>query len=226
MNGIPEAPGRAAAPPRRPELHGRAAAYGFLRQWLREPRAIAAFAPSGRELAGRMAAAVGPGARTIVELGGGTGSVTSALLDLGMPREQLLVLERNPALHAHLEARFPGVEVVLADASDLLAVVRASRALAPGRVDAVASCLGLLNMSRAEQRTLLTAAFAVLGPAGRFVQFTYTPRCPVPQALRAELGLVANRESWSLRNLPPAFVFVLRRQPAGENAPRATRKDR
>jgi phospholipid N-methyltransferase len=110
--------------------------------------------------------------------------------------------------------RFPGVEVALADASDLLAVVRASRALAPGRVDAVASCLGLLNMSRDDQRLLLEGAFAVLGPAGRFVQFTYTPRCPVPRALRAELGLVAGREGWSLRNLPPAFVFVLRRQAA------------
>jgi len=75
----------------------------------------------------------------------------------------------------------------------------------------VASGLGLLTMPREGQRRLLEAAFAVLRPGGRFVQFTYAPASPVSKELRAELGVEARRASWSLLNLPPAFVYVLRR---------------
>jgi phospholipid N-methyltransferase len=191
------------------------AAFKFFRQWLREPRSIAALAPSGRELARRVAAAVGRDARAVVELGGGTGVVTRALLERGLPPERLLVLERNPALHRHLVERFPGVEVALADAFDLVEVVRRSRGIEIGRVDAVASGLGLLNMAREDQRRLLVAALEVLRPAGRFVQFTYAPVSPLARELREELGLEARRASWSLLNLPPAFVYVLRRRRRG-----------
>lgn len=188
------------------------AAFNFFRQWLREPRSMAALAPSGRELARRMASACGRSARAVVELGGGTGVVTEALLARGIAPEKLLVLERNPALHAHLEARFPEVEIARADAFDLVETVRRSRGLRSGRVDAIASGLGLLNMSRPEQRRLMLAALAVLRPSGRFVQFTYAPKCPLPADLRHELGIEARRVSWSLLNLPPAFVYVLRRR--------------
>lgn len=205
------------------------AGFKFFRQWLREPRTIAALAPSGRELARHMAAAVGRDARRVVELGGGTGVMTRALLERGIAPEHLLVIERNPALYAHLVARFPGVDVVLADALDLVSIVRQAQGQLPHKVDAVTSSLGLLNMSRDDQRRLLVAAFTVLRPAGRFVQFTYAPRCPVSQEIRQELGLEARRDSWSLLNLPPAFVYVLRhrrrasRRDAGPR-PRRTRR--
>lgn len=202
--------------PRRPEHRELESAFRFFRQWLRDPRSIAALAPSGRKLAAHMAAAVGRDARTVVELGGGTGVMTRALLERGISPDHLLVLERNAVLHAHLARRFPGVEVVRANASDLVQVVRESSGLALGKVDAVASSLGLLAMSHDEQRRLLVAALEVLRPSGRFVQFTYAPRCPVPRALRAELGLEARRDSWSLLNLPPAFVYVLHRRPAAQ----------
>jgi phosphatidylethanolamine/phosphatidyl-N-methylethanolamine N-methyltransferase len=197
-------------------------AYRFFRQWLREPRAIAALAPSGRALATRMAAAVGRDASAVVELGGGTGVMTRALLERGIAPERLLVVELNPELHALLAAAFPGVEVVRANATDLVAVVRGSRGLVAGAVDAVLSSLGFLTMAREDQRRVLAAAFEVLRPAGRFVQFTYAPRVPVRRELREQLGLEARRVSWSLRNLPPAFVYVLRRR---RTAPRRAAGD-
>ena len=210
-------PQPAAVPgPVRPGPGDLESAFKFFRQWLREPRSVAAVAPSGRELARHIAAAVGRGSRAVLELGGGTGVVTRALLERGIPAETMMVLELNPELHAHLRERFPGVEVALADAFDLVAQVRRSRGLAVGEVDAVASGLGLLNLSRAEQRRLLVAAFEVLRPGGRFVQFTYAPRSPVGHELLEDLALSARRTHFSLRNLPPAFVYVLRRRPASE----------
>lgn len=188
------------------------AARKFFRQWLHEPRSTAALVPSGRRLAASMAAAVGPDARTVVELGGGTGAMTKALLDRGISPARLLVLELNAELDAHLRQRFPGIEVRLANAFDLVEVVRSSSSVEVGKVDAVQSSLGLLSMSRDEQRRVLAAAFAVLRPGGRFVQFTYAPRCPVPRELRDELELAAHLDSWTPLNLPPAFVYVLTRR--------------
>ena len=215
MGSEPPPTAPSGAGPRPSGREDREAAFKFFLQWLREPRSIAALAPSGRELARRVAAAVGREARTVVELGGGTGVITEALLERGIARERLLVLERNPDLHAHLVARFPGVEVARADAFDLVEVVHRSRNLAAGKIDGVASGLGLLNMARDDQRRLLTAAFAVLRPSGRFVQFTYAPTSPVPRELRDELQLDARRASWSLLNLPPACVSGLRRRARG-----------
>jgi len=189
------------------------AAVRFFRQWLREPRAMASLAPSGRDLAKKVAAACGPAARSVVELGGGTGAITEALLERGIAPERLLVLERNPELFALLLARFPAVNVVRGDAFRLAEVVSGSRGLRVGKVDAVASGLGLVTMSDDEQRRLLRGILRVLSPQGRLVQFTYLPRCPVRPELRAELGLDARRVANSLANFPPAFVYILRRRP-------------
>lgn len=196
----------------------------FFREWLRDPLAVAALAPSGRILARQMAKACGSGLQQVVELGGGTGVITEALLECGVPRQGLLVLERNRELHQHLASRFPGVAIELADAMDLAGVVERAAGLEVGKVDAVASSLGLVSLPAERQRRLLAQVFEVLRPGGRFVQFTYLPRCPVPEAVRRELGLRAHRVSWSLRNLPPAFVYVLRRRrQAAEAPPRFTR---
>jgi phospholipid N-methyltransferase len=187
----------------------------FLRQWLRDPKSIAAIAPSGRELARRIAGAVGRDAKRVVEIGAGTGAVTQALLDGGVPPEGLLVVERNTELAALLARRFPAVEVVQGDAFELETVVAGSEALRPGRVDAVVSGLGLVTIERGRQRRLLAQAFRVLRPAGRFVQFTYAPVLPVAREILEELGLCSRRAAFSLLNLPPASVYVITRRRRG-----------
>lgn len=199
----------------------------FFRQWLKDPKSIAAVAPSGRALARRMAAAVGLGARSVVEIGAGTGAVTRALVDC-VNGERLVVVERNPELHDLLAARFPEVEIVEGDALELVEVVSRSHRAEVGSVDAVVSGLGLLTMTREDQRRLLDQAFQVLRPTGRFVQFTYAPVLPVHRELLAELGLCSRRTAFSLLNIPPASIYVVtrrrrsRRPPAAE-ARRTTR---
>jgi phospholipid N-methyltransferase len=192
-----------------------AATVVFLRQWLRDPKSIAAIAPSGRELARRIARAVGRDAKSVVEIGAGTGAVTQALLDGGVPAGGLLVVERNPELAALLSRRFPEVEVIRGDAFDLEGVVSGAESVRPGRVDAVVSGLGLVTVDRERQRRLLGQAFRVLRPAGRFVQFTYSPVLPVARETLTELGLCSRRAAFSLLNLPPASVYVLTRRRRG-----------
>ena len=85
--------------------------WALFRQWLRDPLRTASVMPSSRELAAAMLEELPPDTRRVIELGGGTGALTRALLAHGIHGDALLVLELNEELHAHLHARFPQVRV-------------------------------------------------------------------------------------------------------------------
>ncbi|ANB17455.1 class I SAM-dependent methyltransferase [Dokdonella koreensis] len=200
-------------------------AWTFFRQWLKNPLSMAAFSPSGKQLARAMVSQLPPGARRIVELGGGTGVFTRALLDHGIRASDLLVVELNEPLHRLLQHRFPGVHVVRGDARRLTELAAGEHFLEEGPADAVVSGLGLLSMSRGMQRDILNAAFSVLAPHGRFIQFTYGPVSPVSRELLGELGLHARRGTMAWINVPPATVYTYTRSrstaiPAQAAAPR------
>lgn len=192
----------------------------FFGQWLRNPRQTAAIAPSSPELAAAMLAELPDGAKRIIELGGGTGAVTQALLDRGVAADDLLVLELNPALHAQLRNHFPGVQVVRGDALHTAELALEQGYLEQGPADAIVSGLGFLAMSRETQSAILQSAFACLGPDGVMVQFTYGPMSPVGEGLLAELGFSARRGELVLRNVPPATVWTIRRSRAKAIRPR------
>lgn len=185
----------------------------FFREWLRNPFAMAAVSPSGRQLASLMMEQLPSDAHRVIELGGGTGAFTRALLEHGVQPRNLMVVELNEALHQYLRERFPGVHVERGDARHISGIAARSGLLdESGGVDAVVSGLGLLSMSRNTQREILRSAFDVLAPRGRFIQFTYGPFSPVPRELLDELHLKAHRAGVAWRNMPPANVFVYQRR--------------
>src|SRR3546814_3954983 len=63
-----------------------------------------------------------PGA--VIELGGGTGNVTAALLEAGVPPQDIAVVERDPVFARVIAARFPQVRVLQGDASELRRLLR------------------------------------------------------------------------------------------------------
>lgn len=188
-----------------------AIAWTFFRQWLKAPLTTAAVSPSSKELAAEMLRQLPENTRKVIELGGGTGVFTEALLALGIAPEHLLVFELNESLHLHLSQRFPQVNVVCADAMSTARVVEREKFAQPGEVDAVISGLGLLSMSAELQRGILEAAFSVLAPHGRFIQFTYGPTNPVKRDVMRELLLSAKRTGFTVWNVPPASVYVITR---------------
>lgn len=189
----------------------------FLRAWARDPMGVAAVLPSGRQLSQKMLKPLSllpdtdPAKQRVIELGAGTGAFTRALVDHGLHARNLLVVERDPALHGLLRQRFPDLQVIQTDACALRTAAQASGYLLDGPADAVISGLGLLSMPRATQRSILTEAFAVLRPGGCFVQFTYGHASPVSRTLRDDLGLQVRRAGLAWRNAPPASVFVYQR---------------
>lgn len=177
----------------------------FFLCWLRNPLQVGAVCPSGAALARRMSAQVDPRRPgTVVELGGGTGAITQALLRRGIAPEKLIVIERDERLHRLLTTRFPHVAVLLGDAVHVLAELRRKGAT---RVSTVLSGLPLSLMSERQQRAVLDAAFDCMGDDGVFVLFTYGPAPPVPRSRLARWALAARPAGTAWPNVPPATVW-------------------
>lgn len=191
--------------------HGPSPTLTFFKQWLKNPLSVAALSPSSRQLARLMVRELPKGAERVVELGGGTGVFTQAMLDHGVKPDRLMVVELNTELHQFLQQRFPDVRVVCGDARQLTTLVDEAHFAADGHVDAIVSGLGLLSMPKKLQREILEGAFAVLPPEGRYIQFTYGPVSPVGREILDDLGLVVRRGGFAWWNIPPASVFVYTR---------------
>ena len=157
----------------------------FLKTSDRPPRLTGSVAPSGRALARAMAHAVDP-ARDglVVELGPGTGPVTQALVERGIEPRGWCWSNTITASAACSAQRFPGARVdpgrrlrSAARRSPQIAR-RADRRL---RLEPAAA----QRAAGASARKLIEDAFALMGPEGLFVQFTYGVGSPIPREICA-----------------------------------------
>jgi len=174
----------------------------FIKNWIRNPLAIGAVAPSGRPLARLMANGLRPGAR-VVELGAGTGTLTEEVLARGVRPEDLYLVEKDEHFVEILARRFPRCPIVAADALALTDRFDESQR----SFDFVISGLPLLLFSPDQKLRLLEQAFELLGPDGVLHQFTYGGRCPLGRDLRARLGIERSLIGFAALNLPPAFAY-------------------
>ena len=176
----------------------------FLSRLASAPRQIGAVAPSSSRLGRAMAAQLPDEHRICVELGGGTGSLTRALLAAGLPPENLVVVERDPRLAAHLRKRFRGVRVIRGEAEKLTSLLRAEGI---GPVDAIVSGLPLRSLPRRVGNAIAAESFAALRSGGVFIQFTYWVLPPLSRAAAAKLSIEGVVRGHVWRNLPPATVW-------------------
>ena len=68
-----------------------------------------------------MVAGLGPQTGPVAEFGPGTGGMTQAVIDAGLPPDQVTLFDVNPTFASHLRTRFPGVHVVNAGARTIAA---------------------------------------------------------------------------------------------------------
>ncbi|THD42188.1 MAG: phospholipid methyltransferase [Bradyrhizobium sp.] len=185
----------------------------FLKTLIDRPRLTGSVAPSGRHLARAMATPVDPAREgLVIELGPGTGPVTSALVERGLARERLVLIEYDHGFCRLLSQRFAPARIVQGDAYDLPKTLAATIDGQP--VIAVVSSLPLLNEPPARRIKLIQDAFALMGPQGLMVQFTYGPGSPIPrEACAQRFSAHCTAPIW--RNLPPARVWTYRADPHG-----------
>jgi phosphatidylethanolamine/phosphatidyl-N-methylethanolamine N-methyltransferase len=209
VDGVSSEPAVAAPPT--PSSSARRA---FLAVALRRPGRVGAVYPSSPRLAGTLASVVPSyGRPTVVELGPGTGSV-STVISARLPEgARHLAVELDPDMAAYLRRAHPGVEVVSGDAKELTTLLAARSA---HRVDAVISGLPWSLFGADGQREILDQVSEAIGDEGAFTTFAYTHTLAMSGArgFRRLLHesfdeVLISRTVW--RNVPPAYTYVCRR---------------
>lgn len=186
----------------------------FLLEFARDPMTVGAIAPSGSALA-EVATAALPrtGAPVVVELGPGTGAFTGVIQQRLAGRGRHVAVEVNARFARRLAALHPAVDVVIADATDLTAVLLKRRL---DRADVIISGLPWVAFAETDQRNVLSAVVDSLAPDGVFTTFAYVHTRWAPPARRLLRSLregfdevLISRTVWA--NLPPALVYYCRR---------------
>jgi phosphatidylethanolamine/phosphatidyl-N-methylethanolamine N-methyltransferase len=177
-----------AAAKRRAFARPEAQAALFLARWLKAPHRIGAVAPASRGLARAMVRQIDlNAAEPVIELGGGTDSITRALLEAGLDPTRLIVVEHDRRLHALLQARFPGLRALRGDAAQLRALLAP---LGIARASAVVSRPAAAVDAEATTRPHPRGERGPAGSAGLPVQYTYGLVSPLA---RRDFGLTDAR---------------------------------
>ncbi len=190
----------------------------FFRQWLRSPKSMGSMIPSSRALGRAMAGAVvrRPG-QFVVELGGGTGAISKGLIEVGIPRDKLLVIELDGELAQFLKQELDGVRVVQGDATRLDEILER---LGIEDVGTVISGLPMVGMPLEFKRAIVERSFEAMGDDGVLIQYTYAP---VPSIPPRTFGLRAQMVAYVFRNIPPASVWRYTRDVADRTGRRMER---
>jgi phosphatidylethanolamine/phosphatidyl-N-methylethanolamine N-methyltransferase len=177
--------------------------FAFLRRFVAKPFKVASPVPSGRDLARRVAAQIDlnvPG--PILELGAGTGAVTEAILGAGAPRERLIAVEQDDEFVSLLKQQFQAITVVKGDAfaiSDILRSAGVTQLLS-----AIVCGLPVLSRPPEIRAKLIDDAAVHLRKGGRFIQFSYSAKPPLPSLLSMNVQHAAT--AW--RNFPPMHIWT------------------
>lgn len=202
---------------RRPRGLASALPLQFFKGFLRNPRQVGSVIPSSpfliRNLINRGDIAT---ARTVVELGPGTGVVTREMLRAMPPDSRLIAVEIDEGFARLLEAHIsdPRLAVVRDSAEHLERAIEAS-----GRdnADVIVSGIPFSTLDPAVLLSTLKAVSRALAPGGRFVAYQF--RDHVRRMAEPVLG---RAEVYSgLWNVPPMRIYVwrkLRLTPGGTGA--------
>jgi phospholipid N-methyltransferase len=173
----------------------------FLRSFLAHPRQVGAVLPtSGRAVADMLGMADLSSARLVVELGAGTGSHTTQLLDRLAGDARFLSFEIAPAMASSVRSRVqdPRLTVLTESAEHL------SGQLAGKRPDVIVSALPFTSLPHGLGRTILERAAASLAPGGTLLVLQYSPFI----ASDLDRLFAGVRRRICLLNVPPAFLYA------------------
>lgn len=176
----------------------------FLQGFLRSPAQVGSVIPSSRRLEQRLVRNAGIAqARTVVELGPGTGGTTAAFLHAMQPTARLLAIELDASFHQHLSQSLHDPRLLLElGSAERLEEILAARRLPPP--DAIVSGIPFSTMPAAVSERVAAAVARVLRPGGRFV--AYQVRAHVANFATPHLG--RGDKQWEFVNIPPVRVFT------------------
>lgn len=174
----------------------------FLKGFIDRPREVGSIIPSSRFLERRICRVIDAAhARTLVELGPGTGGTTRAVLNAMPADARLLAIDTNPAFVEQLQAiRDPRLRVTEGSAADLPRLLAEHGLSAP---DIVFSGIPFSTMPEAVANAILEAVWKGLAPGGRFTAYQF--RDAVARQGRAVMGAPLVECEWI--NIPPMHFY-------------------
>jgi phosphatidylethanolamine/phosphatidyl-N-methylethanolamine N-methyltransferase len=205
----------------------------FLRQFFQRYHTTGSITPSGRSLAKALCRFVENGApsgntpRQILEVGPGTGAVTTRLVKKLRPTDRLTLVELNDDFVKHLQDRFEGERSFQAVA-DRSNIVHGRLEDLPGEqsYDVIISGLPLNNFAVADVEQILGIFERLLKPGGTLSFFEYIAIRRIKavvtssqgrerlrgigEALHRTLDGREVKRDWVWPNLPPAWVHHVR----------------
>lgn len=181
--------------------------FQFFMQFLKHPKTIGAFAPSGRALAEKMMEPVSfARARCIVEYGPGTGSFTRELLRRRRAHTTLLIIEQNEVFYQKLRKELEGEQDVYVIHGSAEQVNAYLPAYGFETADYILSGLPFTSLPKAVSERILEATQKALGEKGRFITFQYSL---AKQSFFQEYFTFTGR-LLEFKNIPPAYVMVMK----------------
>lgn len=176
----------------------------FLRTAVRNYTTVGAVVEISRYVTARVLCEVPPGARTVVELGAGNGTLTKGLLKR-LPRDgRLIAVEILPEFMKDLRViNDPRLSVVQGDAVEVLPRLRTD---GTPLADIIVSNIPFSLMKVPRRRAILSRAVDMLAPEGSLIIYQNFP------VVAAQLKELFHRIAWGLelRNFPPYFVITAR----------------
>lgn len=176
----------------------------FSRELISNPRNIGAACPSSPALARRMAKTVGRNNGSyVVEVGAGTGAITSALLRDSVSADRLIVVEQSASMVKLLRSRFPDVHVVEGDAGNLDNILEHDLRISTDNISHLVSSLPLKSIPEKHALKISDVMQDLVLRGARLVQFTYDLKSGSKNWYK-RLGHLHSSFVWF--NIPPARV--------------------
>lgn len=139
-------------------------------------------------------------AKTIVEFGGGDGSITQGIIDRMHPDANLWVFEINKAFCETMKTQFPQANVhIINDSAEHF-----KKYLKDGKADLILTSLPFTLIPKEVSEQILHGSQEGLNPNGRFMQLCYNYR--LKHLFQKYFHQV--NANFILRNIPPAWVII------------------
>lgn len=173
----------------------------FLKRFIADPTKIGSCTPSSHYLTRKMVRRLDwTHAKTIVELGAGTGVFTSYIMQHKRPDCSFLAIEQDPVMRADLKHRFP--DCLYGNQAEDLSYLLKAKGL--HQADYIISGLPFTVLPKDTRQDIMAEIVKSLAPHGYFIAFQYSP-C-LYRFFHRYFSHVSL--SFEVRNVPPAFIFT------------------
>ena len=182
----------------------------FLQAFLKSPLKVGAIAPSSPDLARMMLEGIEPNEdNIIIELGVGTGAITRHIQELIPNKRSYLGIELDPRLVRSLHHKYPELNIVCGNASEMSRIHKESGL---GKVGYVLCCLPFVTLPGEVAKEVLAEVEKFMDEGCIFRAFQYAHGYYSPAALklrefmRSRYGK-SHRSKLVVKNVPPAYTL-------------------